>query len=131
MLYDSNGIKVNEEIHDKFRLYNIIEVKDLLENSYILSNEESEVIKNDYIKDNNHFIKIFYKMQMDKWYHSEKELISYKIEPKYIDINQYNVLIQNDSIKEVENKENKYFVMFDSNLIVDGKSTTGLIYFMN
>ena len=127
MLYDSNGIKVNEQIHDKFRLYNSIEVKDLFENSYILSNEESEVIKNDYINDNSHFIKIFYQMQMDKRYPTEKELIPYKIEPNYIDINQYNLSIQNDSIKEVENKENRCFVMFDSNLIGDGKSTTGLV----
>ena len=80
MLYDSNGIKVNEKIHDKLRLYNSIEVKDLFENSYILSKEESEVIKNDYKNDNTHFIKIFYQMQIDKRYPTEKELITYKIE---------------------------------------------------
>ena len=66
-------------------------------------------------------------MQVDKRFPAERELIPYKIEPNYIDINQYNLNIQTNSIKQVENKENRCFVFFDSILIGDGKSTTGLV----
>ena len=127
MLYDSNGIKVNEKTHDKLRLYNSIEVKDLFEDTYIISKEESSTIMKDYLNDNKHIIKIYYQMQVDRTYRYEKDLIPYKIEPSYIDINQYNLSIQSNSIKEVENKENRCFVIFDQTLIGDGKSTTGLV----
>lgn len=127
MLYDSNGIKIDEKIHDKYKLYQTIEVKDIFENTYILSKEESGDIMNEFLKDNKHYIKIYYQMQVDKKNPSNKDLIPYKIEPNYIDINQYNLSIQTNSIIEVENKENKCFVIFDSVLIGDGKSTTGLV----
>ena len=127
MLYDSNGIKVNEKTHDKLRLYNSIELKDLFEDTYIISKEESSTIMKDYLNDNKHIIKIYYQMQVDRTYRYEKDLIPYKIEPSYIDINQYNLSIQSNSIKEVENKENRCFVIFDQTLIGDGKSTTGLV----
>ena len=127
MLYDSNGIKVDEKIHDKYKFYQTIEVKDIFENTYILSKDDSSDIMNQYLKDNKHFIKIYYQMQVDKGNQSNKDLIHYKIEPNYIDINQYNLSIQSSSIREVENKENKCFVIFDSVLIGDGKSTTGLV----
>ena len=127
MLYDSNGIKVDEKIHDKLKLYRAIDIKDLFENTYILSEEESQIIINDYKNDNKHFLKIYYQMQVDKRFPAERELIPYKIEPNYIDINQYNLNIQTNSIKQVENKENRCFVFFDSILIGDGKSTTGLV----
>ena len=127
MLYDSNGIKVDERIHDRLKMYSSIDVKELFENTYILSKEESGSIMKDYIKDNKHYIKIYYQMQYDKRNRIDKDLIPYKIEPNYIDINQYNLSIQSNSIKEVENKENRCFVIFDSVLIGDGKSTTGLV----
>ena len=127
MLYDSNGIKVDERIHDRLKMYSSIDVKELFENTYILSKEESGSIMKDYIKDNKHYIKIYYQMQYDKRNIIDKDLIPYKIEPNYIDINQYNLSIQSNSIKEVENKENRCFVIFDSVLIGDGKSTTGLV----
>ena len=127
MLYDSNGIKVDEKLHDKLRLYSSIELNDIFENSYILSKEESVAVFNDYMKDNKNFIKIYFQMQVDKQHRYEKDLIPYKIEPSYIDINQYNLTIQTNSIKQVENKENNCFVLFDSILINDGKSTTGLV----
>ena len=120
MLYDSNGIKVDEKIHDKLKLYRAIDIKDLFENTYILSEEESQIIINDYKNDNKHFLKIYYQMQVDKRFPAERELIPYKIEPNYIDINQYNLNIQTNSIKQVENKENRCFVFFDSILIGDG-----------
>ena len=107
MLYDSNGIKVNEKTHDKLRLYNSIEVKDLFEDTYIISKEESSTIMKDYLNDNKHIIKIYYQMQVDRTYRYEKDLIPYKIEPSYIDINQYNLSIQSNEIKEVENKEKR------------------------
>ena len=127
MLYDSNGIKVDERIHDRLKMYSSIDVKELFENTYILSKEESGSIMKDYIKDNKHYIKIYYQMQYDKRNRIDKDLIPYKIEPNYIDINQYNLSIQSNSIKEVENKENRCFVIIDSVLIGDGKSTTGLV----
>ena len=56
-----------------------------------------------------------------------KDLIPYKIEPGYININDYNLTIQTDKIKQVENKENNVFVVFDSVLIGEAKNTTGLV----
>ena len=127
MLYDSNGIKVDEKYHDKLKLYNSIEIKEIFETAYILSREESEIIIQDFKNDNKHYIRIYYQMQFDKRYPTEKELIPYKIEPSYIDINQYNLSIQTNTIKQVENKDNRCFVIFDSTLIGEGKSTTGLV----
>ena len=126
-LYDSNGIKVDEKLHDRFQKYNPIDIKEIFENAYILSKEESEIIKKEYLSDNKHYIKIYYQMQISKRHTSEKDLIPYKIEPNYIDINQYNLIIQTNSIRQVENKDNKCLVIFDSVLIGDGKSTTGLV----
>ena len=57
----------------------------------------------------------------------EKEIIPYRIEPNYIDINDYNLTIKDNSITFVENKQNRVFVTFDSLLIGDGKATTGLV----
>ena len=127
MLYDSNGIKVNEEYHDKIRIYNSIEVNDLLENSYILPKGQSEEIIKDYRNDYKNFLKIYYQMQVDKKFSYEKELIPYKIEPNYIDINQYNLSIQTNTIKSVENKDDRCFVLFDSILIGEVKNATGLV----
>ena len=127
MLYDSNGIKTDEKMHDRMRLYNSIDVNDIFENSYILPKEESGSIMKDYLNDYKHYLKIYYQMQVDKRYPTERELIPYRIEPNYIDINQYNLSIQTNSIKTVENKENRCFVIFDSILIGEGKSTTGLV----
>ena len=126
-LYDSNGIKVDEKIHDKLKLYNSIDIKDLFDNTYILSSEESEIIKEEYNNDIKHYIKIYYQMQFDNRNIFSKELIPYKIEPSYVDINQYNLTIHTNSIRQVENKDNRCFVVFDSNLIGDGKRTTGLV----
>ena len=127
LLYDSNGIRVDEKYHDKLKIYNSIEIKEIFESAYILSKEESEIIIQDFRNDNKHYIRIYYQMQFDKRYPTEKDLIPYKIEPSYIDINQYNLSIQTNSIKQVENKENRCFVIFDSTLIGEGKSTTGLV----
>lgn len=51
MLYDSNGIKVDEKINDKMRLYSTIELKDLFETCYILSKDESDLILLNYNED--------------------------------------------------------------------------------
>ena len=111
MLYDSNRIKVDEKLHDRNKIYNSIDVKDIFENAYMLSEEESKEVMDDYSNDNSHYIKIYYQMQVNKKYPMEKELIPYKIEPNYIDINQYNLTIQSSSIRQVENKENRCFVI--------------------
>lgn len=126
-LYDSNGIKVDSKIHERTGIYNTIELKDLFDNCYILSNEESNIIIKDYVNDNKSFIKIYFQTQINKSNKYEKDIIPYKIEPDYIDLNQYTLEIQGNSIRHVKNKENGCFVTFDSILIGDGKSTTGLV----
>ena len=127
LLYDSNGIKVDEKQCDKLKLYSTIELKDLFETCYILSQEESELVLLNYDKDKKKFLKILYQLQIDKNYPVEKEIIPYRIEPNYIDINDYNLTIKDNSIALVENKQNHIFVIFDSLLIGDGKATTGLV----
>ena len=72
-------------------------------------------------------MKILYQLQIDRNYPSEKDIIPYRIEPNYIDINEYNLTIKDNSITNVENKQNRVFVVFDSLLIGEGKSTTGLV----
>ena len=127
LLYDSNGIKVDEKQCDKLKLYSIIELKDLFETCYILSQEESDLVLLNYNEDKKKFLKILYQLQIDKNYPTEKEIIPYRIEPNYIDINDYNLTIKDNSIALVENKQNHIFVIFDSLLIGDGKATTGLV----
>ena len=123
MLYDSNGIKVDEKINDKMRLYSTIELKDLFETCYILSKDESDLILLNFNEDKKKFVKILYQLQIDRNYPSEKDIIPYRIEPSYIDINDYNLTIKDNSITHVENKQNHVFVTFDSKLIGDSKST--------
>ena len=126
-LYDSNGIKVDSKAHERTRIFNTIELKDLFDNCYILSKEESNIIIKDYANDNKNYIKIYFQTQISRANKYEKDLIPYKIEPNYIDINQYNLEVQGNSIRFVQNKENACFVTFDSISIGDGKSTTGLV----
>ena len=127
MLYDSNGIKVDEKMNDKMKLYTVIELKDLFQNWYIASKEDSDLILKNYNEDKKKYIKILYQLQIDRNYPIEKDIVPYRIEPSYIDINQYNLTIKDNSISLVENKENRVFVIFDSVLIGEGKSTTGLV----
>ena len=127
MLYDSNGIKVDEKMNERLKLYATIELKDLFETCYIASKEESEQILLNYNNDKKKYIKIFYQLQIDRNYPSEKDIIPYRIEPSYIDINDYNLTIKDNSITNVENKQNNVFVIFDSLLIGEGKATTGLV----
>ena len=127
MLYDSNGIKVDEAMNDKMNFYNTIELKDLFETCYITSEEESKKILDDYNKDKKKYLKILYQLQVDKNYPSEKDIVPYRIEPNYIDINDYNLTIKSNNLTQVENKENRLFVTFDSLLIGEGKGTTGLV----
>lgn len=127
LLYDSNGIKVDEKMNDKMKLYSTIELKELFETCYIASDEESKQILKDYANDKKKFVKILYQLQVDRNYPNEKDIIPYRIEPSYIDINEYNLTIKDNSITHVENRQNKVFVTFDSFLIGEGKSTTGLV----
>lgn len=127
LLYDPNGIKVDMNSHDKMMIFSSIELSSLLETAYILSKEESDKIISDFKKDSKNYIKIFYMLQVDKNNPREKDLIPYRIEPNYIDINDYNFKIQNNSIRYVQNREKNCFVTFDSVLIGDGKNTTGLV----
>ena len=127
MLYDSNGIKVDEKMNEKMKLFNTIQLQDLFETCYIASKEESDLIIKKYNNDNKKYIKILYQLQVDRNYAYEKDIIPYRIEPNYIDINDYNLTIKDNSITHVENKQNRVFVMFDSLLLGEGKGTTGLV----
>ena len=126
MLYDFNGIKVDEKKHDELKLYSSIDIKDLFDKAYILSEEKSREISNDYIYDKKNYISIFYGLRVDEINGTEGELIPYKISPNNTKINQYNIYIEENKIKSVENKENKSFVIFDSILIEKGKDIFGL-----
>jgi hypothetical protein len=90
MLYDSNGIKVDEKMNEKMKLFNTIQLQDLFETCYIASKEESDLILKKYNNDNKKYIKILYQLQVDRNYAYEKDIIPYRIEPNYIDINDYN-----------------------------------------
>ena len=127
MLYDSNGIKVDEKMNEKMKLFSTINLQDLFETCYIASKEESEAILKQYNNDNKKYIKILYQIQVDRNYRYEKDIIPYRIEPNYIDINDYNLTIKDNSITHVENKQNKVFVIFDCLLLGEGKGTTGLV----
>ena len=127
LLYDTNGLKVDESLNDKYKIHHSIEVKDIFENCYILSKEESGEIVDKYIKDNRNFVTIHYQMQADKFNPNEKELIPFKIEPSTIDINQYNLTIDKNRILEVQNKEDKSFVYFRPVFIGEEKGSSGLV----
>ena len=126
MLYDSNGIKVDEKMNEKMKLFSTINLQDLFETCYIASKEESEAILKQYNNDNKKYIKILYQIQVDRNRY-ERDIIPYRIEPNYIDINDYNLTIKDNSITHVENKQNKVFVIFDCLLLGEGKGTTGLV----
>ena len=126
MLYDSNGIKVDEKMNEKMKLFSTINLQDLFETCYIASKEESEAILKQYNSDNKKYIKILYQIQVDRNRY-ERDIIPYRIEPNYIDINDYNLTIKDNSITHVENKQNKVFVIFDCLLLGEGKGTTGLV----
>ena len=65
-LYDSNGIKVDSKAHERTRIFNTIELKDLFDNCYILSKEESNIIIKDYANDNKNYIKIYFQTQISR-----------------------------------------------------------------
>lgn len=110
LLYDSNGIKVDQAKHNNSKIYSRIDISELYENSYILAVFESEIVKQDYSHDDRNILKIYYQML-------NNELIPYKIEPHEIDINQYNIQFDTNKINSVQNKENGVFVQFQSVLI--------------
>ena len=125
-LYDPNGIKIDIKQQMKFRFYKKISLNTLFKSSYILSKLESDIIRKDYEDDKTNYIKIFYQLQQDTKNQLEKDLIPYRIEPSYVDINQYNLEIKDNLIRSVTHKQSKCFVYFDTKMIGDNQKT-GLV----
>jgi hypothetical protein len=120
-----------------------IELKSLFLNTIVCSPEESKYILDQYYK-NTAVLKIYYQYyrnspqkrpsgymnyvsQYSQNLESESnnvnldnaqlDLVPYKVEPEYIDLNQYNIEISENKIKSVVEKESLLKVIFDSQLI--------------
>ena len=125
-LYDPNGIKIDIKQQMKFRFYKKISLNTLFKSSYILSKLESDIIRKDHEDDKTNYIKIFYQLQQDTKNELEKDLIPYRIEPSYVDINQYNLEIKDNLIRSVTHKQSQCFVFFDTKMIGDNQKS-GLV----
>jgi len=144
-LYDQYGIKINIDFQEKSNSFEYLSFEYLIENSFILSQEESENIMANYKSDTTNVLRIYYHlidpfvsqdvsmnnrnrinqnniMQNEIDLHirragREKEIIPYKILPKNIDINKYNLELSENKIKEVRTKDNNSLVYFEAILI--------------
>ncbi len=125
-LYDSNGIKVNIKQQIQFNYYTLIPVQSIFNSSYILSKEESEKIIKNQEKDNSNYLKILYQLQQDIYNPREKELIPYKIEPSNVDINEYDIDINDNLIKYVRHRQSETYVIFESVMVGDSQKS-GLV----
>lgn len=143
-LYDKNGIKINIEFYLQKGYYEKIELKSLFTNTTICSPEESSIILEQY-HNNNIKLKIFYqyygnsrqkkipgymayaKQLTDNFdldeggeTNHQLDLVPYKVEPDYIDLNQYKIDIDKNKIVDVKEKETNLKVIFESQLISEG-----------
>ena len=125
-LYDSNGIKVNISKQIEFNTYTFIPIQSIFNSSYILSKEESEKIIKNQEKDNSNYLKILYQLQQDIYNPREKELIPYKIEPSNVDINEYDIDINDNLIKYVRHRQSETYVIFESVMVGDSQKS-GLV----
>jgi hypothetical protein len=144
-LYDQFGIKINIDFQEKSNFFEYLSLEYLIENSFILSKEESENIMANYKSDTTNVLRIYYhlidpfasqdviinnrnrinqnnNMQNEIDLHirragREKEIIPYRILPKNIDINKYNLELSENKIKEVRTKDNNSLVYFEAILI--------------
>jgi hypothetical protein len=150
-LYDKNGIKVNMEHHLSHNYHETIPLKNIFDNTYIFSIEESNQILEDHKGDTKNVLKIYYELmnplatgpQMiiddeeedDGGYNGDggyaghyvpssvqKELIPYKIYPESVDINHYDLSISNNKIIEVRNKESGSSIYFEAILIKENQT---------
>lgn len=140
-LYDRNGIKINIEYYKSNGYLEKIELSTLFIDSVILSIEESKLILEEFLK-NTSVLKIFYQcyennpiqrgssafnfqnneineieMPDSNLVNPILDLVPYKVEPDYIDLNQYKIDIAENKIIDVLDKETNLKVMFESQLI--------------
>jgi hypothetical protein len=143
-LYDKNGIKINIDFYIQKGLFEKIELNSLFLNTVICSPEESKMILEKYTN-NTIVLKIFYQYyensalkkknsnylkfasQYNEHFENEMsdsnpieqqlDLVPYKVEPDYIDLNNYKIDIENNKIIDVKEKENNLKVIFESQLI--------------
>ncbi len=125
-LYDPNGIKVDIKKQFTFRLYTQIPLKSMFHSSYILSKNESDIILKGHETDKSNYIKILYQLQQDIYNPREKDLIPYRIEPPNVNINEYDLEIQDNLIRNVKHRQTYSFVTFESVNVGDGQKA-GLV----
>jgi hypothetical protein len=61
-LYDKNGIKVDADFHINHRYFESIPLKNIFDNTYIFSKEESKLIIEDQKNDKKNILKIYYEL---------------------------------------------------------------------
>lgn len=139
-LYDKNAVKVNVELHSKSRLWENISFLKAFEKSKIFDLEESKIIIEDYNKSND-VLKIYYQTliisdnnyeddgeedespddhigySMNNNRMQDKEIVPYKILPEGVDINEYNLIIDKDTIVGVKTRDTGISVLFEAVLI--------------
>lgn len=146
-LYDKNGMRINVEFYRQKGYLDKIELKSLFLNTIICSIEESKLITEQY-NNNTIVLKIYYQYfhnvspikrvnsylryanQFNEGIHNEGtdnnldntqlDLVPYKVEPDYIDLNQYKIEIAENKIVDVKEKDTNLKVIFDSQLISEG-----------
>lgn len=125
-LYDPNGLRTNLAFQAQIHHYSLVKLDDLFVSAIILSKEESDQIIFEFDNDKSNYIKIYYQL-VSEGNSKEKSLVPYKIQPETININEYNIVINDNIIKEVMHKNSHSFIMFDATLIGEGKNTAGLV----
>ncbi len=126
-IYDKNGIKINIDKHIEHKIFELIQLKDIFNNTYIYSIEESNQILEDHNSDKKNIMKIYYELvniQENNW---NKELIPYKIFPESVNINQYDLNINDNKIVEVRYRDTGSLIYFEAILVKEGTKFSGLV----
>ncbi len=136
-------MKIQIDHYNQIDYQEKIELKSLFSNTIVCSHYESKYIIDQYYK-NTTVLKIYYQYynnspqkkpssymnyvsQYSQNLESESnnidlnnvqlDLVPYKVEPEYIELNQYNIEISENKIKSVVEKESNLKVIYDSQLI--------------
>ena len=143
-LYDKNGMKINIDFYKQKGYLEKIELKSLFINTVICSAEESKLLIDQFYK-NPSVLKIYYQyyenhspqkrvnnyMKFANQYNENLDnemsdggldgvhldLVPYKVEPDYVDLNHYKIDINQNKIVDVRDKETDLKVIFETQLI--------------
>jgi len=143
-LYDKNGIKINVDYYRQNKYFERIDLKFLFTNTIICTAEESKMIIDQY-NNNPILLKIYYQYfhnvspqkipgsymnyvsqfsqninnqdTQNNIENTQLDITPYKVEPDYIDLNQYKIDIAENKIVDVKEKDSNLKVIFDSQLI--------------